>query len=160
MNAFEWVGFFISALSVLFLVGKGFYDAIQREKNPTKFQAQQEEAERRFKAFLRGESTSPTVGRILREVIEEDEEEDEEELLEQTHGRVPLKHSFPKAKASVVAPKQKQEIAPEYSLPKERVLPTVAKEGNSHVKSLLMRESSTKNMVILSEVFGTPKGLR
>jgi hypothetical protein len=157
MNFFEWIGFFISALSVLFLVGKAMYDAIQREKNPSKFRAQQEEAERRFKAFLRGESPSPTVDRVLREVIEEDEEEEE---LEETRGRIPLKKPEPKPKENLKKPLKPEYVAQQFQNVEALAPAIVAKDPNSFAKNLLFSEGSKKQMVILSEVFGTPKGLR
>lgn len=156
MNLFEWIGFFISAFSVLFLIGKAMYDAVQREKNPSKFRAQQEEAERRFKAFLRGESPSPTVDRVLREVIEEDEEKE----LEQTRGRIPLKKQNPKIRKTVVKHPKTEAYIKDYSIKEAPPVPVVTKEANSFVKNLLSREGSKKQMIILSELLGTPKGLR
>lgn len=146
MNPFEWVGFFISAFAVFFLIGRAVYDAIQNEKNPSKYKAQQEEAERRFKAFLRGESPSPIVEKVLKQVIEED---DEEEEIQRAPRKKPAAINKPRMQEPPAIPPHTQQQPA-----------TVAHTENSRVKNILARESTKKNMVILSEVFGTPKGLR
>ncbi len=93
MSGFEWVGFFVSLFAVLVLTGRAIYDIFENSKNPSKYQMQKEEAERRFKAFLRGEAPSPTIERVLRQVIDEDLEDDEEEDLGQLE--TPLVRRFP-----------------------------------------------------------------
>ncbi len=147
MNGFEWVGFLISIISVFFLVGRAIYDTFVSMKDPSKYKSQQEEAERRFKAFLRGDEVPRVMGRVLKEVSEEDEEE---ELIQ--------------ARKTALKKKTVYQPLPEPT-PIEPIKswnPTISdnKEANSKTKQLLLQEGSRKNMVILYELFGPPKGLR
>lgn len=150
MSAVEWLGFFISAFFVFFLVGKAIYDAVQNEQNPSKYKAQQEEAERRFKAFLRGESASPNVDRVLREIVEDDEDEEEDR---RPRRMAPARKAAPVQRVPF---KQPTQVAPQNT----KLLPTVEARGNSRAKNLVLQQSSPTNIVILSEILGPPKGMR
>ncbi len=142
MNGFEWLGFFISSLAVIILIVTAIYDALQSKKNPAKINSQREEAERRFKAFLRGEAPTPVFDRVLKDVIEEDEVQE----------RAVKKKKAPKP--SPQPPQQPVDILQATSPA------TVIQAGQSRVKSILDDETTLRNMVILSEVFGKPKAWR
>lgn len=148
MNGFEWVGFFISIISVFFLFGKAVYDTIVGMKDPDRQKARQEEAELRFKKFLRGEEVPRVMSRALHEVMEEEEEK---EVIEAR-----------KAALKKQSSKYKPFPEPAFIEPIKSWNPTISdnKEANSRAKRTLIQEGSPKNMVILHEILGPPKGLR
>jgi hypothetical protein len=142
MNPFEWLGFFISSLAVLVLIVTAIYDALQSKDKPNKRKTQHEEAERRFKAFLRGEAPTPVLDRVLQEVIEEDEAvERAVKKKKKAHKPTPLPPT-----------------APPVDILMRTTAATVTEAGNSRVKEILNSEVTLQNMVVLSEVFGKPKG--
>ena len=150
MNGFEWVGFFISIVSVFFLVGKAVYDTVMGMQDPGKQKAQQEEAERRFKKFLRGEEVPRVMGRVLHEVMDEDEAE---EVIKAR--KAALKKTAPPATYKPLPQPAAVELTKSWN-------PTISdnKEANSRAKWALLHDGSNKNMVILYEILGPPKGLR
>jgi hypothetical protein len=143
MNPFEWLGFIISSLAVIVLIVTAFYDALQNNKKPNKRKTQHEEAERRFKAFLRGEAPTPVFDRVLKEVIEEDEAVERAVKKKKAHKPAPPPPPIPHV--DILAP----------STPA-----TIVEAENSRAKTILDSEATLQNMVILSEVFGKPKGWR
>lgn len=160
MNGFEWVGFFISFFAVLLLIGRAVYDTYQSAQNPSKYRAQQEEAERRFKAFLRGEAPPPAIERALKQVVEEEDEEQEEREREQARLRLLQRQKKEEKKHIQPSPWQNpvESMSPGYF---EKTLPTPSlEEYPSRAETLVYGEKSLQEMVLLYEIFGPPKSMR
>jgi hypothetical protein len=149
MNFIEFIGFVVSLFAMFYLFVKQVMDQRRRNANPEAYEEEVEKREELVRKLLQGENVYPTSAH---------------RSISKKNGLLPQR---PAIKVPKEAPKKK--VVPVKPLP----LPSVPKKGKgidpyalkqvqgpSSIAKALGHLDSKKEIVILSEIYGPPKGFQ
>lgn len=145
MDVVQWIGFFISVMAMFFLLSRGKQQR-HAEENPEAIEQARRDKEKHLRRMLKS--------------LDIDVEDDEEE-------KIPAKPSRRSPQVNTIAPVVKPPMPTvnariESSQPakrkSQRKVAIVQQRGASRGKKLLQHIHSPKDMIILRELIGPPKG--
>lgn len=148
MDITELIGFLVSLFFLLFLFIKQGWDASARKKHPEEYARKQREKEMRLKEFMKSMDIQ----------VDEDEEDEEQSISQikrsQKNRQPPANHS---ARLISISPRPEKRVIKHVPL-----LPvyTATKEEPSRASRLIKAQHSMKDVIVLNEIMGAPRGSR